>query len=416
MTTSTPALPAPAVPGLASPALAGPGRPGPSGPLRDLDRPADAFASLGPNWFASVMGTGIVATAAATLPVQWPGLREFATVTWVLAAGWLVVLAAAEIVHWARHRAAALGHARDPVMVQFYGAPPMALLTVGAGALLLGPAVIGAHAALVMDAVLWPLGTLGGLASSLAVPYLMFTRLRAAPDAAFGGWLMPVVPPMVSAATGALLIPHLPAGQLRLALLLACYAMFGISLVASMMVITQLWQRMVRHSIGPAAMVPTLWIVLGPLGQSITAASLLGAAARRALPSPYGPVFQALGLVYGVPVWGFAALWTALATAITIRAARAHLPFSLTWWSFTFPVGTLVTGTTGLALHTGAGVFRWAAAGLYLVLVAAWAVVSVRTVAGTWRGSLLRAAPPVPANVPADEVAELTRTGDRIAG
>jgi C4-dicarboxylate transporter/malic acid transport protein len=416
MTTSTPAPPAPAFPGPAASGPPGPGRPGRRGPLRDLDRPADAFASLGPNWFASVMGTGIVATAAATLPVQWPGLREFATVIWVLAAGWLAVLAAAEIAAWTRHRAAALSHAHDPVMVQFYGAPPMALLTVGAGALLLGPAVIGAHAALAVDAVLWPLGTLGGLASSLAVPYLMFTRLRAAPDAAFGGWLMPVVPPMVSAATGALLIPHLPAGQLRLSLLLACYAMFGISLVASVLVITQLWQRLVRHSIGPAAMVPTLWIVLGPLGQSITAASLLGAAARLALPPPYGPAFQALGLVYGVPVWGFAVLWAALATAITVRAARAHLPFSLTWWSFTFPVGTLVTGTAGLALHTGAGVFRWAATGLYLVLVAAWVLVSVRTVAGIWRGTLLRAAaPPVPANVSADEVAELTRTGGRIA-
>jgi C4-dicarboxylate transporter/malic acid transport protein len=415
MTTSTPALPAPAFPGPASPAPAGPARSG-RGRLRDLDRPADAFASLGPNWFASVMGTGIVATAAATLPVQWPGLRGFATAVWVLAAAWLVVLAAAEIVHWARFREAALGHARNPVMVQFYGAPPMALLTVGAGALLLGPGLIGAHAALIIDAVLWPLGTLAGLAAALAVPYLMFTRLPAAPDAAFGGWLMPVVPPMVSAATGALLIPHVPAGQPRLTLLLACYAMFGISLIASMVVITQLWQRLVRHSIGPAAMVPTLWIVLGPLGQSITAASLLGAAARLALPSPYGPAFQAFAVVYGVPVWGFAVLWAALATAITIRAARAHLPFSLTWWSFTFPVGTLVTGTTGLALHTGAGVFRWAAAGLYLVLVAAWAVVSVRTVAGTWRGSLLRGTPPAaPANVPADEVAELIRTGEGIA-
>ncbi|HEX3388780.1 MAG TPA: TDT family transporter [Streptosporangiaceae bacterium] len=407
------------------PAAPRPGPPRRTGPLRDLDRAADAFASLGPNWFASVMGTGIVAVAGATLPVQWPGLREFATAVWVLAAGWLVVLAAAEIVHWARHRAAALGHARNPVMVQFYGAPPMALLTVGAGALLLGPAVIGAHAALVVDAVLWPLGTLGGLASSLAVPYLMFTRLRAAPDAAFGGWLMPVVPPMVSAATGALLIPHLPAGQPRLSLLLACYAMFGISLVASVVVITQLWQRLVRHSIGPAAMVPTLWIVLGPLGQSITAAGLLGGAARLVLPYPYGPAFQAFGLVYGVPVWGFAALWAGLAAAITVRAARAHLPFSLTWWSFTFPVGTVVTGTTSLSQHTGDGLFRWAAAGLYLVLVAAWAVVSVRTAAATWRGSLLRApAPQVPAGavvaaagyVPADEVAELTPTGEGITG
>jgi C4-dicarboxylate transporter/malic acid transport protein len=423
------------------PTSPGPAQPGRGGPLRDLDRPADAFASLGPNWFASVMGTGIVATAAATLPVQWPGLRGFATAIWVLAATWLLVLTGAWLVHWIRHREAALGHARNTVMVQFYGAPPMALLTVGAGALLLGPGLIGAHAALLIDAVLWPLGTLAGLASALAVPYLMFTRLRAAPDAAFGGWLMPVVPPMVSAATGALLVPHLPAGQPRLTLLLACYAMFGISLIASMVVITQLWQRLVRHSVGPAAMVPTLWIGLGPLGQSITAAGLLGGVARQALPFPCGAAFQAFGVVYGVPVWGFAVLWAALATAVTVRTARAHLPFSLTWWSFTFPVGTLVTGTTALALHTGSGGFRWAAAGLYLVLVAAWAVVSVRTVAGTWRGTLLRGAPPaipaygpvapaygpvapaygpaIPAYgpaIPVHGVAELTRTGDGIAG
>jgi tellurite resistance protein TehA-like permease len=236
------------------------------GLFRDLDRPADVVAHLGPNWFASVMGTGIVATAAATLPVQWPGLRGFATAIWVLSALWLITVTGAEIVHWTRHRDAALGHVRDPVMEQFYGAPPMALLTVGAGTLLLGPGLIGAHAAITIDAVLWALGTITGLAASLAVPYLMVSRLQAAPDAAFGGWLMPVVPPMVSAATGALLVPHLPAGQLRLTMLLACYAMFGLSLIASLVVITQLWRRLVRYGAGPAAMVPTLWIVLGPLG------------------------------------------------------------------------------------------------------------------------------------------------------
>ena len=68
--------------------------------------------------------------------------------------------------------------------------------------------------------------------------------------------------------------------------------------------------------------------------------------------------------------------------------------------------------------RTGDGVFRWAAAALYLALVAAWALVSVRTVAGTWRGSLLRGAPPVlPPDGPgvrADEVAALTRTGEGI--
>jgi hypothetical protein len=106
---SAPRTAGPAQPGLSH---AGPGQPGPGrhGPLRELDRPADVFAHLGPNWFASVMGTGIVATAAATLPVQWPGLRGFATVIWVLAAVWLIALTAAGVVHWTRHRSAALGN------------------------------------------------------------------------------------------------------------------------------------------------------------------------------------------------------------------------------------------------------------------------------------------------------------------
>jgi tellurite resistance protein TehA-like permease len=42
--------------------------------------------NLGPNWFASVMGTGIVATAGITLPVHVPGLRGFSHVVWVVAA------------------------------------------------------------------------------------------------------------------------------------------------------------------------------------------------------------------------------------------------------------------------------------------------------------------------------------------
>lgn len=36
--------------------------------------------NFGPNWFASVMGTGIVATAGVTLPVHLPGLRGFSHV------------------------------------------------------------------------------------------------------------------------------------------------------------------------------------------------------------------------------------------------------------------------------------------------------------------------------------------------
>jgi tellurite resistance protein TehA-like permease len=264
----------------------------------------------------------------------------------------------------------------------------MAMLTVGAGALLVGKDLIGVSAAVTVDEILWTLGTLTGLASTIMIPYLMFSRHQLERKDTLATWLMPIVPPMVSAATGAALIAHLPAGQDRLALLLACYAMFGISLLTSLIIITLLWGRLAYDGLGPARAIPTLWIVLGPLGQSITAAGLLANAAQAVVPRPYATAMQAAGLLYGIPVWGFAIMWLLLAATITVRTARQNLPFSLTWWSFTFPVGTLVTGTSELALHTHANFLIWASVGLYALLIGAWLTAATRTAHGSLRGGL----------------------------
>jgi C4-dicarboxylate transporter/malic acid transport protein len=363
-------------------------RPAPFGMLKDLERPGDVFRDLGPNWFAAVMGTGIVAIAAATLPFHMPGLHALALAFWVLGAAMLATLCAAWAVHWIRFAERARAHADNPVMAQFWGAPAMALLTVGAGTLLVGRDWIGLPAAVDADWVLWGLGTALGLVTACWIPFLMMTRHSIAEDGAFGGWLMPVVPPMVSAAGGALLVPYAAAGQARLTLLLGCYAMFGVSLFASVIVMSLVWSRLVTHKTLPALMVPTVWILLGPLGQSVTATGNLAKVAPLALRAPYPAGANVLALLYGVPTWGFAMLWLAIAASLTVRTRRRGMPFGLTWWSFTFPVGTVVTGTISLATRTGSDVLRGASAVLFAALLAAWLTVAARTAAGAARGRL----------------------------
>lgn len=366
----------------------------PFGLLRDLDRPGEVFRHLGPDWFASIMGTGAVANAAARLPWQFPGLRAAAIVVWALAAALLALLTAAWAVHWARHTANARAHARDPVMAQFWGAPPIALLTVGAGTLLLGADWIGRPAALAIDWTLWTVGTALGLATAVWIPYLMHAGRDARPDSAFAGWLLPVLPPLVSSATGALLIPFLPAGRARLAMVLLCYAMFGISLLATFVVLPQVCRRVLRRGAAPAPGVPAVWLVLGPLGQSVAAANLLPGAATGALPARYLAAADVFGLGYGLPVLGFALCWLALAGWLTVRAGS---PFSLTWWGFVYPVGTCVVGTTALAARTGWPALAAAAVALDAVLVAAWLVVAARTAHGSARGRLFLPARATPA-------------------
>lgn len=353
-----------------------------------LDRPtlttqaqkAPWFDNVGPNWFAAVMGTGIVANAAVTLPFEVPGLLVLAKAIWLLDVVILATLLVATTLHWVRYPQVARSHLEHPVMANFYGAPAMAFMTVGAGALLLGKDLIGVRPAVAMAAVLWLAGTALGLATAIVVPYKAITKHRLQADSAFGGWLMPVVPPMVSAATGPLFLPHLPAGQWRLSLLVCCYAMFGLTLLASVLVMGMIWTKLVHHGVGAAAAVPTLFIVLGPVGQSITAAHNLGQAAPPIVGDTYGPAFRAFGLLYGLPMWGFAVLWMALATAIIVRTVRTTgLPFTLTWWSFTFPVGTVVTGTSGLAVATGSTLLAVTAGILYAGLAGAWLTVGPRT-------------------------------------
>ncbi|MEV5596198.1 TDT family transporter [Streptomyces sp. NPDC052496] len=365
--------------------------------------PPAVLRHLGPNWYAAVMGTAIVANAGAALP-HTPLLRGAYVAVWGLSAALLVILLAARTAHWLHHADQARRHLLDPAVAPFYGCLSMALLAVGGGTLAVGTDVLGGRAAVAVDAVLWCAGTAVGLAAAAAVPYLMVTRHRIEPGTASPVWLLPLVAPMVSAALGPGLVPHLPAGQWREAMLLACYALFGMSLLATLLMLPLVVTRLIHHGPLPLALTPTLFLVLGPLGQSTTAVGNLADAAPGAVGAGYARAMSGFALLYGVPVMGFALLWLALAAALVVRAFRAGMTFSMTWWAFTFPVGTCVTGAAGLARHTGLAAFTWLAVGLFAVLVTAWLVAGVRTARGLAGGRLLVPAPaaaPVTAPRPA---------------
>ena len=359
---------------------------------------ATAVRHLGPNWYACVMGTAIVAGAGATLPVlpaHAPGLRPALTTVWALSLILLTALLTARTLHWAHHRDRARAHLLDPAMAPFYGCLSMALLAVGGGTLAVGRDWIGLRAAVVLDAVLFTAGTAVGLAAAVAVPYLMAVRHRVTADDASPVWLLPLVAPMVSAALGPRLVPYLPEGQARATLLLACVAMFGLSLLATLITLPLVFGRLLTGGPPPLALTPALFLVLGPLGQSTTAVGAFADVAPGVVAVPYAEGFRVLAVLYGVPVMGFALLWLGLAVALVVRAWRRGMRFAMTWWSFTFPVGTCVTGAGALAAHTGLAAYDVLTLVLYALLLVAWAVAARCTARGLVSGALL--AGPVPA-------------------
>ena len=73
-----------------------------------LGSPIEGRVVIGPNWFASVMGTGIVAVAGATLPIGVPG--ALTTAAWLLATVILLGLLILMPLNWIREVRNPAGH------------------------------------------------------------------------------------------------------------------------------------------------------------------------------------------------------------------------------------------------------------------------------------------------------------------
>ncbi|GAA2150073.1 TDT family transporter [Kitasatospora kazusensis] len=382
-------LPAAGHPSTEAPAAGHPAAEAPAAAYRlDLGR-------LGPNWYAAVMGTAIVANGAAALPVHLPGLIGFAELVWALAATALVLLMAGRAVHHTRHRATARAQLLDdPATAVFYGCPPMALLAVGYGTLVVGSRVIGTGPAVAIDLVLWGAGAVSAVLVAVGIPYLMITRHRLPALQGNPTWLLPVVAPVVAASLGPALIPHLP-GQWQLPMLYTCCLLLGAGLLATALLLPVVLAGLLHSKLPTLVLAPSLFLVLGPLGQSTTAGNQLADAVKRVLPGAAGPVL-AVSVLYGVAVMGFALLWLLIAAAANLRALKAGMPFAMTWWAFTFPVGTLVTGAAGLARHTGFAGFTALAVGLFALLLTTWAIATTRTLSALAGRELLHSAEAAP--------------------
>jgi tellurite resistance protein TehA-like permease len=222
----------------------------------------------------------------------------------------------------------------------------------------------------------------------------MFRRHQLSTGTTYGSWLLPVVPPIAASVPGALLASSWP-GTWRGSMLALSYGLWGLGTALAAIIIVLFYARLAYHKVPEGALVTTLWIVVGPLGQSIAGINALGSAAGGVWPA-LGPTLRATGLVYGLPVWGFGMYWLTLAILLTLRAARTHLPFALSWWAFTFPVGVLTTGTDALYARTGTALYAGASLGLLGLLASMWVLVAVRTLRSMVRAG--RAASPARAD------------------
>lgn len=172
-----------------------------------------------------------------------------------------------------------------------------------------------------------------------------------------------------------------------------------------------LHDRLVTQALPPAAMAPSLWIVLGPLG--VGAAALLDLAhVAPAVLGAKAAVIGTLTLVGASTLWGFGA-WSLLVALVLLGRylRRGGVPYGVGWWAFTFPLGALTLATSSLADAWKLPIVSDIALGLLVGLVVLWLIVTAGT-AGSVATGHAWARPTAPSPVSSGTAAQPTVTAE----
>jgi len=358
-----------------------------------LDLLGHAVRQVAPNWFAATMGTGVVAVILGRFDAV-PALYQAGQLLWMLNTLIFVLFSALYALHWLRHAEQARAIASHPVMSMALGTIPMGLATITNGFVQFGPDLLGPLAIDIAHG-LWRLDCALSVACGIGVPFLMFTRQTHSHQQMTGVWLLPLVAAEVAAASGILLAAHLPLAE-QGGVLLASLVLWACSVPLALGLVAVLVVRMIVHSLPPASVAPTCWLALGPIGTGALGMALFSQIAPGALAAselaPLAPALAGASLLLSTLLWGYGLWWVGLASLISMRYFAGPVPFNLGWWAYVFPLGVFTLATLALADIWNSGVLHLLGVALVVALCVIWLLVALRSLAGAWRGSVLRPA------------------------
>jgi tellurite resistance protein TehA-like permease len=151
---------------------------------------------------------------------------------------------------------------------------------------------------------------------------------------------------------------------------------------------------MIFHNLPEKTLGATVWLPLGPIAMGAYGLMTLGEAGRRIVENssafPWLNSLNSLGIIGAVILLGFASWILLMALLITVHYIRRGLPYNMTFWSFTFPLGVYTLAVLTLSRIIGIAFFAYYGALLTLVLTLIWLYVAWKTLPGLLRGDLIR--------------------------
>ncbi|KAJ5167675.1 uncharacterized protein N7482_003269 [Penicillium canariense] len=344
------------------------------------------------SWFSVNMGTGIVSILLNTLPYNGRWLHDVSVVIFILNVVYFTISLAITLLRYILYPEIFRVMIAHPVQSLFLGTFPMGLATIINMFCFVCVPAWGDRAAYFIWAV-WIFDAIVSVLVAIGIPFLLTTSKNEIDLSSMtAAWLLPVVSCIVAAASGAIVADVLPDAQLALATILASYVLWGMGVPLALMIICIYLQRLMFYKLPPKALLVSVFLPLGPLGQGGFGIQKLGKSAQTIFPqtntlsTSTGEILYGMGFLIGILLWAFGIVWLSFAVATLVKART--FPFNMGWWALTFPLGVFTTCTCTMGQELPSRFFAVLGTIFSVVIVLLWFLVSFHTFRGIIRGDI----------------------------
>jgi len=330
-----------------------------------MEEEPNFIKNFAPSWFASVMGTGILAIASYLYSQYVPLLKDIAVVLFYFNVVLFFALLIPWVLRWLLYKKNALSDLEHPILSNFYATIAIAMLVLSSNFIVIGKNML-------VGEIFWFIGTALTIFFGLVTPFIMFKGEHVTIDHINPAWFIPPVGLIVIPIAGSLIISQY-AGFMREFVLFLNYFGWGTGFFLYIALFAICINRFILHRPLPNTLAPTVWINLGPIGAGT--AALINLVNNSTFITMKEPFF-----VFGLIFWGFGIWWVLMAIIMTLYyRKRLGLPYALSWWAFTFPLGAYVVASHSVATIFHLAIVDFIGFALYFLLVFFWSITLIKT-------------------------------------
>jgi len=344
--------------------------------LKDIESKSQIIKNFSPAWFASVMGTGVLANGSYMYSDRLSVLKDMGNILFYFNVILFIILLIPWTLRWLFFKKQAISDLEHPINSNFYATMAIAILVLSSNFTVIGKNTDIAR-------ILWIIGVPLTIFFAVFTPYIMFKTENTKIGHITPSWFIPPVGLIVIPLAGAPIMNTFTGSAYDLAVFINYFSWgSGFFLYISLLAISV--YRMILHQPLPSQLAPTIWINLGPIGAG--AASLISLIAVTSFITVKEPLY-----VFALIFWGSGIWWIMMSVALTVHyIRRLKLPYALSWWAFTFPIGAYVAGSHSVSKIFNIKLFDDIGFLMYWLLLFIWSLTLYYTAIHTYHGTHFR--------------------------